>query len=59
MSVQLHYLEVFDSSLVMDQRIFDDQTKGFIDFEQRLDWNFGMFGHEGKRQTYVGQQHDK
>jgi hypothetical protein len=28
----------------------DDQTKGFIDFKQRLDWTFGMVGHEGKRQ---------
>ena len=29
----------------------DDQTEGFIDFKQRLDWTFGMAGHEGKRQT--------
>ena len=54
MSVQLHYLEVFDGSSVVDQRIFDDQTEGFIDFEQRLDWTFGMVGHEGKRQTAEG-----
>ena len=32
----------------------DDQTGGFIDFEQRLDWNFGMVRHEGKRQTTEG-----
>jgi hypothetical protein len=32
----------------------DDQTEGFIDFKQRLDWNFGMVGHEGKRQTAKG-----
>jgi hypothetical protein len=32
----------------------DDQTEGFIDFEQRLDWTFGMAGHEGKRQTAEG-----
>jgi hypothetical protein len=33
---------------------FDDQTKGFIDFEQRLHWDFGMVVHEGKRQTAEG-----
>jgi hypothetical protein len=32
----------------------DDQIEGFINFEQRLDWNFGMVGHEGKRQTAEG-----
>jgi hypothetical protein len=32
----------------------DDQTEGFIDFEQRLDWTFGMVEHEGKRQTAEG-----
>ena len=32
----------------------DDQTEGFIDFEQRLDWNFEMVGHEGKRQNAEG-----
>jgi hypothetical protein len=25
-----------------------------MDFEQRLDWAFGMVGHEGKRQTAEG-----
>ena len=29
----------------------DDQTEGFIDFEQRLDLTFMMAGYEGKRQT--------
>ena len=28
----------------------DDQAEGFIDFEQGLDWNFRMVGHEVKRQ---------
>ena len=51
MSVQIHYPEVFDGSSVMDYGIFDDQTKGFIDFEQRLDWTFRMVGHEGKRKN--------
>jgi hypothetical protein len=32
----------------------DDQTEGFIDFEQRLDWTLRMVGHEGKRQTAEG-----
>jgi hypothetical protein len=32
----------------------DDQTEGFIDFEQILDWMFRMIGHEGKRQTAKG-----
>jgi hypothetical protein len=32
----------------------DDQTEGFIDFEQRLDWNFEVARHEGKRQTGEG-----
>jgi hypothetical protein len=32
----------------------DYQTEGFIDFEQRLDWTFGMARHEGKRQTAKG-----
>ena len=32
----------------------DDQAEGFIDFEQRLDWTFGMVGHEGKRQIIEG-----
>ena len=29
----------------------DDQTEGFIDFEERLDWTFEMVEHEGKRQN--------
>jgi hypothetical protein len=29
----------------------DDQTEGFIDFEQRLDWTFEIARNEGKRQT--------
>ena len=33
---------------------FDDQVEGFMDFEQRLDWAFGMTGHEGKRQSIEG-----
>jgi hypothetical protein len=32
----------------------DDQTEGFIDFEQGLDWMFRMVGYEGKRQTVEG-----
>jgi hypothetical protein len=32
----------------------DDQTEGFIDFEQGLDWTFRMVGHEGKRQIAEG-----
>jgi hypothetical protein len=32
----------------------DDQAEGFIDFEQILDWTFGMAGYEGKRQTAEG-----
>jgi hypothetical protein len=32
----------------------DDQTEGFIDFEQRLDWTLRMAKHEGKRQTAEG-----
>jgi hypothetical protein len=54
MSVQLHYLEVFDGSFGHGLENLDDQTEGFIDFEQRLDWTFGMVGHEGKRQTVEG-----
>ena len=27
----------------------DDQTEGFIDFEQRLDWTFRMAGYVDKR----------
>jgi hypothetical protein len=32
----------------------DDQTEGFIDFEQRLDWMFRIVRNEGKRQTAEG-----
>jgi hypothetical protein len=32
----------------------DYHSENFIDFEQRLDWTFGMVGHEGKRQTIEG-----
>jgi hypothetical protein len=32
----------------------DDQTEGFIDFEQGLDWTFRMVEYEGKRQTAEG-----
>jgi hypothetical protein len=32
----------------------DDQTEGFIDFEQRLDCLFRMAGYEGKRQIAEG-----
>jgi hypothetical protein len=33
---------------------FDDQVEGFMDSEQRLDWDFGMTGYEGKRQSVEG-----
>jgi hypothetical protein len=49
MSVRLHYPEVFDGSSVIDLIIFDDQTEGFSDFEQRLDWTFRMAGYADKR----------
>jgi hypothetical protein len=32
----------------------DDQTEGFIDFEQGLDWTFRMVGYEGKRKIAEG-----
>ena len=32
----------------------DDQTKGFIDFEQGLDWTFMMARYEGKRHIVEG-----
>jgi hypothetical protein len=32
----------------------DDQADNFIDFEQGLDWSFGVVGHENKRQTEEG-----
>jgi hypothetical protein len=49
MSVRLHYPEVFEVGHGLD-----DQTEGFIDFEQGLDWTFRMVGHEGKRQITEG-----
>jgi hypothetical protein len=54
MSVRLHYPEVFDGSSIVDLENLDDQTEGFIDFEQRLDWTFRMDKYEGKRQTAKG-----
>ena len=36
------------------QEDLDDQDEGFIDFEQRLDWDFRMVGYEVKRQTVEG-----
>jgi hypothetical protein len=50
-SVRLHYPEVFDDSSGNKQEDLGDQAKNFIDFEQGLDWTFGMVGHEVKRQT--------
>jgi hypothetical protein len=32
-----------------------DQTEGFIDSEQGLDWTFRMVRYEGKRKTIEGQ----
>ena len=52
MSVRMHYPEVFDGSSVMD--LIDDRTEGFIDFEQRLDWTFGMVGYADKRHIAEG-----
>ena len=50
MSVRLHYPEVFDGLSVMDKiDNFDDQTEGFNDFEQGLDWVFRMVGYADKR----------
>jgi hypothetical protein len=54
MSVQLHYLEVFDGSSVMDLIIFDDRTEGFSDFKQGLDWTFRMAGYANKRHIAEG-----
>jgi hypothetical protein len=54
MSIQLHYPEVFDSSLVMDFDNLDDRTEGFSDFEQRLDWMFRMAGYADKRHIAKG-----
>jgi hypothetical protein len=33
------------------QEDIDDQVENFIDFEQILDWTFGMAKNEGKRKT--------
>jgi hypothetical protein len=32
----------------------DDRTKGFSDFEQRLDWTFRMVGYVDKRHIADG-----
>jgi hypothetical protein len=32
----------------------DDQTEGFSDFEQRLDWKFRMVGYTDKRHIVEG-----
>jgi len=40
-SVQLHYLEVFDGSSRNRQEDLGDQVENFTDFEQRLDWTYG------------------
>jgi hypothetical protein len=50
-SVRLHYIEVFDYSSGNRQEDLGYQVENFSDFEQRLDWTFGMAGHESKRQT--------
>ena len=54
MSVQLHYLEVFDGLSGNKQEDLGDQVDNFIDLEQRLDWTFGMVGHKVKRQIAEG-----
>ena len=54
MSVQLHYLEVFDGLSENKQEDISDQADNFSDFEQRLDWTFGMVGHKVKRQIAEG-----
>jgi hypothetical protein len=36
------------------QEDLGDQAENFIDFEQGLDWSFGVAGHEDKRQTAEG-----
>jgi hypothetical protein len=40
-SVQIHYLEVFDGSLGKRREDLGDQAENFIDFEQRLNWTYG------------------
>ena len=54
MSVQLHYLEVFDGLSGNRQEDLGDQADNFSDFEQRLDWTFRMVGHKVKRQIAEG-----
>ena len=55
MSVRLHYLEVFDDSSGMDKiDNLDDQTEGFSDFEQGLDWTFRMVRYADKRHIAEG-----
>ena len=50
MIVRLYYPEVFDDSSGMDKfDNLDDQTEGFSDFEQGLDWTFRMTGYAYKR----------
>jgi hypothetical protein len=50
MSVRLHYPGVFDGSSGIDKiDNLDDQTEGFSDFEQGLDWTFRMAGYADKR----------
>jgi hypothetical protein len=50
MSVQLHYPKVFDGSSGIEKIYYlDDQTEGFSDFEQGLDWTFRMAGYADKR----------
>jgi hypothetical protein len=50
-SVRIHYPKVFDDSSGNRQEDLGDQAENFIDFEQGLDWTFGMVRHEVKRQT--------
>ena len=55
MSIQLHYPKVFDGSSVMEKiDNLDDQTEGFSDFEQGLDWTFRMAGYADKRHIAEG-----
>jgi hypothetical protein len=50
----MYYPEVFDGSLGKDKRILMISAENFIDFEQGLDWSFGVARHEDKRQTAEG-----
>jgi hypothetical protein len=55
MSVRLHYPEVFDGLSIMDKiDNLEDQTEGFSDFEQGLDWTFRMVWYADKRHTAEG-----